>query len=383
MRYSTTILLVVVIGIKGLAAVPSDFSADTVRTHIQHALAPVAQLLHEDPSGGSAQIYLNNQRLIVDVIQPYFYNSGLGELSRKSPIRDARVTEVEAWLAPYQSILIAATERSATQTSFPNAAVDLLKFARPSETLKSALQEVAHSTVTKPDRAVDAYNALFMLQLDDPKIRNEVLNFISWRGERSVRAGLGKQLLQSAANRWGMIEMESLYRDFLSIAYKPDNYPAVGGRGALLAQYRAAIAGLAAFGTDAKSFTDLIKARIAEMNLEDGDEANFIRRANESLEILEGKRVPTIAINWKGQLLGVSKRTYPQWLSQQSPMSGTPPSSHLVAGVEKDSKTPGVAQSPAIASDESPVSKPSRWWPWGMGGVLLLTLVVFLARKSK
>jgi hypothetical protein len=326
-----------IISVGAYGAVSSTEASAYVATQIKDALDPLPGLLAQDPTGLVAQKYLNERRLVMGVIQPYFYNVP-GGLHEHSPARQILVEQVETWLNPYESILLQLAQAGAPYNSVPDAAVQILSFARPTAAIKEGLLAAARNPTSAYLKASEFYNTLFLLQLDDQQIKQEVLGIILHTEPSDDRYDLSRNLLGKAANRWALPELEPLYRELLSIPLRPENFPAYGKRNALLAKYAIALNGLAFYGTLGASYADLVKARLAELNPRIDDDANLLVTGKDTLEILEGKRVPKFAVTWKGQLLGVSRTAYSQWLAThgqpsavaaQVPASAAKPGSYV------------------------------------------------------
>jgi len=274
---------------------------------IREGLYPLSGALKQYPES-SLPAYLARQRLVTDAIQPYLYADENGDLTKESPTRDTRVRKVETLLEPYEPDLIEIVRRSASQPVVQDPNVDLILYIHPSNRVSQVLREIATSPNTRPDRAAQAFNYLFMLRLDDATLRQQVIEIIASRGERTARTELGDILLQRAASDWGMEEMMPRYLDFLSIPFRPENYPTTNARVALLAQYCASATGLQSMEGEGIAYTALIEARVAEMNPAESDQANFIHQAKATLDILRKKRPANTLVNWKGQLLGISAK---------------------------------------------------------------------------
>ena len=307
---SVTVALLLTVKECNLVPILSPF---WVRHRIESNLNELPGMLRKDPSGREAEIYLNNKRLPINVIQPYLYTVK-GPLHEDPPGRRELVTQVEDWLAPYEASLIEVMKASARDNMAPNAATAVLSFSRPSGSVKSALLAVARNPGADYQKAESAYETLFMLQMDDAAVRNEIVQSISWRDELSDRADLASLLLVSASTRWGLEEMLPVYERFLKVSLRPENFPKRGGRQRLLTDYRIATVGLKAFGETAIALAPLLKARLNEMD--PSSDSREIRSGKEALEILEGRRMPAVRVSWKGRLLGISKKAYPDWLAK-------------------------------------------------------------------
>lgn len=70
-------------------------SSDPVKNRIEVVLKQLPLKLTADPSGRSAQEFINRERLVIDTIQPYFY-AVHGALHETSPAREERVKQVES-----------------------------------------------------------------------------------------------------------------------------------------------------------------------------------------------------------------------------------------------------------------------------------------------
>jgi hypothetical protein len=304
--------LAVAVGVAGIALLGGTvempwFQPKVVEASVDRALGKMPGLLSADASAGQARTELNRQRLIIDVIQPYFYQVP-GALHEVSSERQKRVEQVEDWLLPHEDTLLRMLTASAHNGQSPNAAAQLLSFSKPTSRVRETLLSVARDPSADYQKAGEAYETLFMLELDDAKVRREVMEKIAWRDERHTRAALASDLLIRGSARWAMAELRDTYTQFLSVPLKPENYPKRGGRPRLVGDYNIAITALKAFGASARDFESLLKARLAEMN--PTQDADLINSCQETLLIIRGEVNPIPVCNWKGQLLGVSRTVY-------------------------------------------------------------------------
>jgi hypothetical protein len=372
------ILILILSATSGKAVVPA-LTADAVRSRLERDLNELPEILARDPTGRMAQQHLNRQRVAIDVIQPYIYTIP-GALHEDPPGRSALVSQIEGWLAPFEPTLVAMLSATARDNIAPNAAVQVLFFAKPSDHLKDALLTVARDPMTNPQMAGEAYEALFMLELDDQRVRNEVIEQIGKRDELHTRAELGKALLVSASTRWAMEEMLPLYRQYLSVPYRSENYPKRGGKQRLLGDYDMAIRGLKAFGELGQPLAQLLKARLSE--LDPSENSDLINSFNETIMMVEGKCNPKPAVSWKGKLLGVSKKAWPRWIANHNTTqmtastSAVTPSSislHQSGAMERTERTP--------ESRDDRVAL--RLLMWGMVIAVAFGLLFFLFRSRK
>ncbi|MDB6075511.1 MAG: hypothetical protein JWO89_3151 [Verrucomicrobiaceae bacterium] len=299
---------------------------DPVKARIDGVLKQLPELLTTDPTGRAAQDLINRSGLINNAILRYFYEVP-GALHETSPARDERVHQVEAYLATFEPALTAVMKATARDNEAPNAVATLLFFSKPTPTLREALLEIARDPKTDTQKAGEAYRTLFMLRLDDAEIRQEVRQKIEWRDDLHTRAELAASLLSDGSNLWGLSELEGLYRGFLSVPFKPQNYPKRGGRAKLQTQYDLAVRGLKAFGTLGGSFSQLLKARLAEMDA--NEDADLINSCKETILMIEGQCNPKPLVNWKGEFLGVSRIAYPAWIANQKAKGATLPKGTL------------------------------------------------------
>ena len=96
-------------------------SDDRTKARIDEVLMPLDAMLKADPSGRTAQTYLNKEWLPSRTIQPYFYEVSQA-LKESSPARDERVRKVEQWMTPYEQSLINVLLTSQNLSGIPNAA---------------------------------------------------------------------------------------------------------------------------------------------------------------------------------------------------------------------------------------------------------------------
>lgn len=336
----------------------AQWSPDQVKRRMEGVLQQLPAKLSADSTGRTAQDYVNRERLIINTIQPFFYSTP-GDLHQSSPARERMVTQVESWLVPFQDTLLAVAVASASSGEAPNAVMSLLAFAKPTNEVRSALLSIARDPESDPQKASEAYDAVFMLELDDATIRREVLDKIGWRDERHTRADLAANLLTAGSSRWGMVELQDLYREFLSLPFKPENYPQRGGRGKLTSQYDIAIRGLKAFGIQGESFGDLLRARLAEMD--PSQDTDLMNSCRETMLMIEGKCNPMPVVTWKGHFMGVSKQSYPAWAAGNKParrISPDPGSSSHSLGSTDAARVDNQEAKPADADTRSQ----ENWW---------------------
>lgn len=293
-----------------------------------------------------------------------------------TPERQKRVRDVEDALSAHEQTLVALLRASASQTEVPDQLHRLIVFAPSTPAIKAALIEITQRSDASRSAALDAYNTLFKLKLDDDKLRQDVTTKIGFRDELHTRADQANELLVNAATQWGMAEMEPLFRDFLSVPYKLENYPKRGGRAKLQTHYELAVRGLAAFGKRAASFADLLKARLAEMD--PAEDADLINACKETILIIEGKVNPKPMINLKGQLLGVSQVAWLEWRTTHgvdaAAMSQTTKDAALsVLSQTASKKTPEAKPTPTTPSNE-----PTSSAPWSIIAMLIVAAIGLL-----
>lgn len=288
--------------------------AESVQEKIRRALAPLESLLASDSSGKSAQQYLVKENIPNRIILQYFYAVG-GPPNEYSAAREKRVKEVEQWLAPHEETLIKVLNASQLDGKvLPSPVVLVLDFAAPTERLCDALLAVGRNEHVTGQLAAEAYSTVFLLEMGNEELMNEVIEKIGWRDENHTRAELGMNLLVTASARWARPELKEMYQEFLSVPYKPENYPNRGGKVRLRTYYKLALTGLKPFGKLDDSLVSLLKARFAEMTPE--EDRDLFKSFQDTILIAEGECPPVPVTNFKGHLLGVSKEVYPAWVAQ-------------------------------------------------------------------
>lgn len=299
--------------------------AQSVEEKIQRALAPLESLLATDPSGKAAQDHLAEEKISNRIILQYFYAVG-GPLHEYSPAREERVKEVERWLAPYEETLIGVLNASQFDGQIlPSPVLVIFHYAAPTTKLRDALLAVGRNPKVTGQYAAEAYSTIFQLEMGDTNLMSEVIEKIAWRDDKNTRAELGMNLLVTASTRWARPELKEMYQEFLSVPYKPENYPSRGGKVRLRTYYKLALAGLKPFGKLDDSLVSLMKARLSEMTPK--EDRDLYGSFKDSIMIAEGEAPPVPVTNFKGHLLGVSKDTYPAWLAmhpkRSSPEQGS------------------------------------------------------------
>jgi hypothetical protein len=351
-------------------------SDETVKTRIDQVLAPLESLMASDPSGLAAQKHLNKEWLPSYVFQPYLYEVPQ-TLFESSPERDERVRKIEQWMAPYEQSLIKVLLACQSNWEPPNAVVGYLQFAAPTPQLRDALLSVARNPEALPHYAAKAYDKIFMLDMGDPELVNEVIDLIKERDEKTKRADLGRDLM-GRTSKWALPEMKEIYLKFLRIPYKPENYSFPGGKLRLRTDYQRAIEGLMAFGKLDDSVVSMMKERLAEIPQEEDPDLHRLFR--DSLLIAEGNLRPEPVVNLKGQLLGISKEKYPAWLAAhpatQSAVKERPDrrTSELADGGMETKKSSDPS---AFGSLVQRVGESWGLWLTGICGILIATILVW------
>lgn len=355
-----------------------QIDAYLVKGRVEQVMGSVGRLMESDPSALQAQTELNRSRLVIDLIQPYFYGIS-GALHENPPGRQERIVEVESLLAPYESTLLRMLSSSARDSRSPNAAAQLLAFCKPSPSIRNGLLSVARDPLTDPQKAGEAYETLFMLELDDAQVRQEVVEKIAWRDERHTRASLASDLLMRGATRWALEELREKYKQFLSIPFNSANYPKRGGRARLRGDYGIAVRGLKAFGMSGKEFVPLLEARQAE--LDPNEDSDLISSCTETLLMLQGEAPPRPVCNWKGSLLGVSKVSYPEW--KRVSQSDSKESVRAVPqSIPKGAKQP-VSKGVGGGSDSGMLKSPTSWEWYFVTFVILAGCGYLFLRKRQ
>lgn len=351
-------------------------SDERVKARIDQVLTPLESLLASDSSGLAAQKHLNKEWLPSYVFQPYFYEVPQ-TLYETSPGRDERVRKVEQWMAPYEQSLIKVLLACQSNWEPPNAVVDYLQFAAPTPQLREALLSVARNPKALPHYAAEAYDKIFMLDMDNPELVNEVIDLIKERNEKTNRAELGRDLM-GRTSKWALPEMKEIYLGFLSIPYNPENYSFPGGRLRLRTDYQRAIEGLMAFGKQEDSVVSMMKERLVEIPQE--EDRDLHRLFRDPLLIAEGNLRPEPVVNLKGQLLGISKEKYPAWLAAQP----TKPSADKERPDRRTSELADGGMETKKSSDPSAirplvqrVGESWRLWFTGICGMIIAGLLIW------
>ena len=292
-------------------------NGEEIEVAIDEALSPLSGMASDEAGGNAALRLITKGRLIGDEILPYFYGAG-GALHEVNAERRRRVETVERALGSYAVILLDVMERSKKRRTLPNAAAQVLCFAPATANLKSGLLNLAADEMASPETKGEAYNVLFMLGMDDQAIRDEVIAKLALRDEPSTLAPLGAYLMEGVSTRWALAEGEAVWRSLLAIPFRPENYPARGGRQKLLANYNWGTEGLSRFGVLGAAHIPLLRARLAELNEGDEAEARVAEAIKVCINRLEGSEAPALAVSWKGGLLGVNESAMEEWKARES-----------------------------------------------------------------
>lgn len=329
-----------------------QLTAELVKGKIDEVLGQLPRLLKADPSGVEAQRYLAKNELTNNTILSYFYGVE-SPLHEPTPERQQRVAEVEGFLNAHEAVMLDLLHASSSSNKAPDQLHRLLILTKPTPEVKGALLEVIHSETAAQSAVIDAYSTIFNLKLDDKALHQEIAQTFAHRHELHTRAELSRFLLGSAMTRWTLEEAEPYFAEFLSIPYKPENFPKRGGKVALSSQYAMAASGLMAYGERGAKYSELLKARLAELEADsDGDAQNTAVVLREVIPIVEGKVNPKPIINFKGQLLGVSQVAWPEWRAAHGGTATSAPQSSKPA--------PPIVQQPTSKAAEAKPTTSTR-----------------------
>ena len=338
-------------------------------------LDQIPQLLKDDPTGIKAQQFLRKDRL-PQWIQNYFY-VGSGPLHESSAERQVRVKEIEQILAPYEKMLIDLSFLTKNDNAESGVALQFLIFSASTQSLKSFLMNLTQNVGHSPDLLEKACDMIYGHQMDDAEFRKKTIEFIiEHRDTRSTKRAIASALY-SSSKRAALPEMMDLYLNDLAIPLRPENY-VNGSRSLSSSRIVAAAQGLTYFGLlGGDRAVTLIRARLLELDLNSGDEQNAKLILEDALERVLGNRPPEIAVSRKGQLLGISNKSFELWkMKNPLPKSSTPTvtaQSTPVSASATPNQQPKFAASPtpSLTTAETK-STPS---PWIIGAILLLAVV--------
>jgi hypothetical protein len=348
-------------------------TAEEVEARITESIEAAQKAFATDPSGLEAQKVLNNSRLIIDTIQPYFYMVP-GALHEHSPSRQIRVEQVEDWLGRYEPFFVKLIGTLSDPKTDSKAITNFVKFTKPTPQIKAALLQVARSESARPDNAAAAYDGIFYLQLDDPEIRREVVDIFDWMDERHTKADLAASLRNMTAELWATPEALDYWRQSLSVPYIPENYPDLGGAQKLSSSYRWAALALSHFGKMDDGLAELARQRAEEVRKAGGHQRT-IDKLIFAAEVLEGTRPPEIAVNWKGQLLGASKTA----IKQEAPEKV----GQNVAGNPLEINRVATPQQQSSGNRKTDDRRASSKWLLFAGLIVLLVISSVLLRVAK
>lgn len=290
----------------------SCFAANkSITTQIDETLSQLPQILRDDPTGAKAQEFIGDSHVSYG-IQGYFYEVP-GALMEHSYQRQNRIQEVEVLLQPYEKVLIELTQATLNSKNRDTNSLRLLAFFQETPDIKNLLLQIIRNPVYSRSLINQTYDTYFMLQLDNPQFRRNFVDFIKTNLNQRTTLGDLADGLYSMSGRWAVPEMEELYLQAIQTPILPENYIEGISRLSLIAKIRNAARGLDYYGTMPTNYIEALKARIKELDLTSGDERNTLQQLEQTLAIMEGRRMPEFAVSWKGQLLGISKETYRKW----------------------------------------------------------------------
>lgn len=361
-----------------------QLTGELVKRRIDEVLEQLPTLLKTDPSGVEAQKYLAKNELTSNTILNYFYGVE-SPLHDPTPERQQRVAEVEGFLNAHEAAMLDLLRASSSSNKAPDQLHRILMMTKPTPEVKDALLEVIHSETATQSAVIYAYSTTFNLKLDDKALHQEIAQTFAHRHDLHTRAELSRSLLGSAMTRWTLDEAEPFFAEFLSIPYKPENFPKRGGKVTLSSQYAMAASGLMAYGVRGAKYAGLLKARLAELESDsDGDAQNTATVLREVIPIVEGQVTPKPIINFKGQLLGISQVAWPEW---QAAHGGTSSSAS-----QRSKPAPPIVHPPTQKAPEAkptvatPREEPTSSTPWSIIVALIVAalglLWLLLKRRS-
>jgi len=252
--------------------------------------------------------------------------------------------------------------------------------------VKGALLEVIYSETATQSAVIDAYSTIFNLKLDDKALHQEIAQTLAHQYELDTKDELSRSLLRLAMTRWTLEEAEPFFAEFLSIAYRPENFPKRGGKVALSTQYSIAASGLMVYGVRGAKYAEMLKARLAELESDqDGDAQNTAAVLREVIPIVEGQINPKPIINFKGQLIGISQVTWPEWRAAHGGTGTSAPQGSTLAPPVVQIQPPKQAPR-AMPPTSAPSKEATSTTPWGIIVMLIvgaLSLLWLLLKRSR
>jgi hypothetical protein len=106
-----------------------------VEARITETFEAAQRALETDPSGLESQRILNQSRLIIDTIQPYFYMVP-GALHEHSAARQMRVEQVEGSLGRYESFFVNLIGTLSNPKTDSKAITNYVKFTKPTPQIR-------------------------------------------------------------------------------------------------------------------------------------------------------------------------------------------------------------------------------------------------------
>jgi hypothetical protein len=346
---------------------------------INQKLSQLPSLLQEDPTGKKSQKLLKTDTLLYP-IQNYFYQVS-GSLLEHSRERQSRVLEVEALLQPYEKSLVELTRATLNSGNRDTSSIRLLAFFPATPDVKNALLSITQEPLIYRAVVDQAYETFFMLQMDDPKFRGDLVDFIKTNRNQKTTASEVATGLYSASVRWGVPEMEEIYVQDIQTPIHTKNYVYGNNRLALIGNIINAARGLDYYGKMSENYVEALKARVRELDLSSGDEQNALSQFEKTIAIMKGEKEPEFTVSWKGQLLGVSNETYRKWFGHDREIKEAAafdrrPRNEVVKSTDQSRPPVLVAPSttliPQSVTGQATPSTP--FLPWVVG---LLLLAVF------
>lgn len=363
-----------------ISAMRADAEVPVSLSIIGRTLETLSGLEASDPTGDKAIKLINDARLPNNVILQHFYSTGK-PLQDVTPERLAKIAEVEEALSPYIEDLINVMKRAKSSRTEPNAAATLLAFAPATQAVKRSLEDLADDESASPVMAGQAYNALFMLGLDDEALRQKVISKFTFHRQKSTKAELADYLLGGASLRWPFPEARDYFSNLLSVKLQSENYPDWGGRPALLADLGMAVRAFARYGMLAKEVIPLLEARRSELDETDESEASLRKEIVKCIERLNGEDAPELAMNWKGELLGVNKAAVALWNKRHGTTAG-PGAQRIFTNASAPSIAGEIEPSPVPHADIAEAESKHAKWPW-VAGIVALIIVVWIRLKHR
>lgn len=294
-----------VIGLLGFFSEVTPFAKDLLK--LESALQRMKVEFERDPQNPSIRTLLG------EIDRRYYPSVWIREVpspnwASPSAERLSRIEQIAEALTPFEATLVSIAMNPGFGSD-ADRAVNLLWYAKPTETLKRSL-------LSKADSNPIAYRILFETGLSDEEVRKAFVKGLDASSPEGIRVSQRADM----AVTWGLVEAIPVYLELLNKPFNPKTISFVGhipaqDANSTLGGYNLAARAAMHLGRNGEPLLPLIKERFAEVQKAFPAQQKVLTGSLVSaIDVLEGRREPQnhAAMSGRGVInLSVSYKPVP------------------------------------------------------------------------